>query len=270
MVTQPALGIRWTVGNVHPCGFEALRLSVWGAWTIFGPETQYVICVNSIPVDQAQELTGEMPSVVTWRDVTDQVPEFLQAYFSPNMAEGVGWKLAPVRLFPNQHELALDNDCVLWEMPSAIRRWLEDDAATFMLAEDVRPMFGRFTALCGSEPRNSGIRGLPPGFDLADALEQMLSKHPGPLTSELDEQGLQVFTLQQAGQVHLVSVEEVSICSPFWPHYQNLGRCGAHFVGLNAWNLPWDYQGRPASELTREHWLQHRPTLDERLAAPAG
>ncbi len=41
----------------------------------------------------------------------------------------MGWKLVPLRLFPDAYELALDNDCILWEMPEGLRRWLESDCA---------------------------------------------------------------------------------------------------------------------------------------------
>ncbi|HEX2868210.1 MAG TPA: hypothetical protein VHO03_14285 [Ignavibacteriales bacterium] len=40
-----------------------------------------------------------------------------------------------------------------------------------------------------TEPRNSGIRGLPPGFNLEMSLRRILEKNPVKMTSELDEQG---------------------------------------------------------------------------------
>ncbi|GEM_PF-4943709 len=33
------LGIRRTIGDVSPNGFEALRLSIWGAWKNLFPRT---------------------------------------------------------------------------------------------------------------------------------------------------------------------------------------------------------------------------------------
>jgi hypothetical protein len=42
------LGVRWTVGDASPRGFEALRLSIWGAGRLFGTATTYVVCVNGI------------------------------------------------------------------------------------------------------------------------------------------------------------------------------------------------------------------------------
>jgi hypothetical protein len=260
------LGVRWTIGDVSPAGFEALRLSAWGAWRIFGPAAEYVVCVNTVPLDRARGLAGELPSAVRWRDVTGELPASFREHLDEGMAEGVGWKFAPLRLFPDRHELAMDNDCILWEMPPAVRQWLDgDDPRRFVIAEDVRRCLGRFADLCGPEPRNSGIRGLPAGFDLGDALRRILAEHPCVLASELDEQGLQVALASRDGPPLVVTVDDVTICSPFPPHRPGLGRCGAHFVGLNAKQLPWSLEGRPAVDHLREHWRRHRPALYERV-----
>jgi hypothetical protein len=137
-----------------------------------------------------------------------------------------------------------------------------------LVAEDVKACFGRFSDLCGSAPRNLGIRGLPPSFELEPALRQVLASHPGTLDSELDEQGLQLSALSWRAEPLVVSVEDVSICSPFPPHVRRLGLCGAHFCGLNAKRLPWEFEGRPAVEIIREHWQQHRARLHHYLALP--
>ena len=41
----------------------------------------------------------------------------------------------------------------------------------------------------------------------------------------------------------------------------DLGRCGAHFVGLNARHIAWNYYDRPADEWMTEHWLRNRAAL---------
>jgi hypothetical protein len=261
----PPLAIRWTIGDVAPQGFEALRFSIWGAYRVFGPATAYVVCVNSVPLDRAQQLTGEVPTEVRWRDVTGELPAFLKPHLDTNMAEGVGWKFAPLRLFPDRFELALDNDCILWDMPAAIKKWLDGHGSPFVVAEDARTTFGQFVHLCGPEPRNSGIRGLPPGFDLEAALRRILAEHPMVLSSELDEQGLQVAIASRDGPPLMVTRDDVSICSPFPPHAPQFGRCGVHFVGLNARHLPCDYEGRPAVAWIRENWLRHRGELSRKV-----
>jgi hypothetical protein len=83
----------------------------------------------------------------------------------------------------------------------------------------------------------------------------------------LDEQGLQTAVLQRHDPF-VVNNTEVSICSPFPPHVRSLGRCGAHFVGLNAKSLPWKYEGRPAVEYIREHWTARLPMIREKIEIP--
>jgi hypothetical protein len=261
-----SIGVRWTLGDVGERGFEALRLSIWGARRIFGPRAAYAVCVNTIPVAEARRKTGDLPDGVIWHDATDDFPAFLRRHFDGGMAEGVGWKLAPLRFFPHRYELSLDNDCILWEMPEAIRRWIEErDTDRCVMAEDVAACFGQFEGLCGTEPRNAGIRGLPPGFDLGRALRQLLEEHHVLMHSELDEQGLQTAALSRNGALRVVTLDEVTICSPFYPHLPHLGRCGAHFVGLNARHIPWDYYDRPADDCMTDHWEGHRAALYERV-----
>lgn len=259
------LGVRWTIGDVSERGFEALRLSIHGAVQVFGPEAAYVVYVNSVPLATAQARTGPVPEGVDWRAAPPEVPPVLRDHLDEGMAEGVAWKFAPLTAFPDQRELALDNDVILWEAPEAIRRWLDAEPRARVVAEDVKAGHGQFADLCGPEPRNSGIRGTPAGFDLAEALGRVLARSPARLGSELDEQGLQIAALSLDGPPLVVRTEEVTICSPFWPHQPHLGSCGAHFVGLNARHIPWHYYDRPASEVRIEHWEQRRPELYARV-----
>lgn len=267
-MTNHELVVRWTIGDVSLFGFEALRLSMHGAFRAFGDSARYTVCVNTVPADVARERVGALPMTAHFMAVDDLLPEWLEKYFDERMAEGVGWKFAPVVVDSERYELSLDNDCILWGIPQAIARWLEDSAPSFVLAEDVKPCFGRFADLCGSEPRNSGIRGIPNHFDLGRALRSVLDASPGGCTSELDEQGLQVASLERSGPVHVVRTAEVTICSPFWPHEPKLGSHGAHFVGLNARALPFHHYDRPASEWVHENWERLYPALLDRCQAP--
>ena len=262
-----SLGIRWTIGDVSPLGFFALRLAIHGAYRIFGARASYAVTVNTVPVREAQERAGALPCAVLWHCSTPaEIPTLLRDRLGGGMAEGVGWKFAPLRLFPDAFELSFDNDCILWEAPPAVRRFSEG-LERFVIAEDVRRCVGKFDALCGPGARNSGIRALPPRFDLAAAFAAVLEEVPGTLGSELDEQGLQVAALERAGPVAVVGIDDVSICSPFPPHVARLGRCGAHFVGLNAKRFAWTYAGRPAEELVSENFLRNAREIARRVAA---
>lgn len=273
MRTERRVGVRWTLGSVAPEGFEALRLAVWGGWKAFGPDAAYTICVNSLPLAEARERVGDLPEGVKWREATGELPAFLRSAVDEGMAEGKAWKFDPLRAYPDRWEISLDNDCILWEVPDPIRDWLEEgDPERCLIAADVAACHGAFARWTGEEPRNAGIRGIPPGFDLEGVLRELLREIPVVMTSELDEQGLQVAAVSVRRPPVVVSVQEVSICSPFPPHLPHLGRYGAHFVGLNDRWLPWSYYDRPATECVREHWRKHREALYERVgvAAPAG
>jgi hypothetical protein len=261
----PALGFRWTSGNVSDAGFEALRLSICGAWRLFGWQALYGVCVNGLSTDEARQRTGAVPATVQWHR-SASLPQCLAPYLGDDMADGVAWKLAPLRLFPERFEVALDNDCILWDLPAAMHDWLDDaERCRCLIAADDILAHGAFTELTRREPRNTGIRGLPPHYDLEAALHEVLERHPVRLIGELDEQGLQVVALDLGAPAHVVATEDVSICSPFWPRRPTLGRCGAHFVGLNCRTVPWDYYDRPATEWIMENWACHRRELYERV-----
>lgn len=261
------IGVRWTIGNVSDRGWEALRLSIWGMYRLLGPAAGYAVSVNGLSRPDARQKAGRLPDGVQWIEARD-VPSFIRAHLDTGMAEGVGWKFSPLHVFPDRYELSLDNDCILWELPEAIHRWIEGaDDTLCVFAEDVARCVGQFSDLCGPEPRNAGIRGIPPGFDLEGNFRALLAEKarrdgkPLVLTSEQDEQGLQAAMVERFGSPRIVRVEEVSICSPFPPHLPHLGRCGAHFVGTNARRLPWEYEGRNGVEYLHDHWLRHRETL---------
>lgn len=264
-----ALGVRWTVGDVSLHGFEALRLSIHAAVRLFEPDTTYAVCVNTIAIEEARRRTGTIPDYVRWCAAPIKVPAALAPFLDPSMAEGTAWKFLPLNLFPGRFELALDNDVILWECPHAIERWLaEGDPLGRVIASDVVLAHGQFSALCGPEPRNSGIRGTGPGFDFAGALAKVLAQRPVALRSELDEQGLQVAALSLDRAPLVVTTQEVSICSPFPPHDPELGTCGAHFVGLNVRQIPWRYGERDATEVRLEHWASCRSALQQRINSP--
>ena len=113
---------------------------------------------------------------------------------------------------------------------------------------------------------------MPRGLDLEARLRSILRSQPGVLRSELDEQGLQTAALCTGGEPYVVTLDDVSVCSPFPPHDSKPGRCGAHFVGLNATRLGWLYKGEPAERVRARHWDELRGELYARvgLAAPKG
>jgi hypothetical protein len=90
-----AVGVRWTIGDVSPQGFEALRLSIWGAFRMFGPDARYAVCVKAVPIERARALAGELPPPIAWIPVARVIPRWLRPHLDEGMAEGVAWKLRP-------------------------------------------------------------------------------------------------------------------------------------------------------------------------------
>jgi hypothetical protein len=257
------IGVRWTVGDVSSRGFEALKLSILGAHAVFGPEAGYVVGVNTIDVPTAKAAVGSAARFVDWYDANDRIPHWLRSHLGIGMAEGVAWKFSPVHLFPDRHCLALDNDVILWRMPPSVRAWLQE-ADSALIAEDVKGCYGQFADLCPATSRNSGIRGLPPGYDLEERLRRLLAQTQITLSSETDEQGLQVAVLSREKH-HVVGLDEVAICGYFRPHLLELGSCGAHFVGVNARQLPWSWNGRRGHEYVQEYWDWRKTEVIDRL-----
>ena len=259
MQERERLAIRWTIGDVSDAGFQALALSISSAKKLFGPACVYTVSVNSLPLSTAKARLGSVADEVDWFQAAGHVPSWLKERLDEHMAEGVAWKLAPPRLYPDMYELSLDNDVILWDVPAAIEEWLHSGDPEFcVMAEDVQPGLGQFAEYRHALAINSGIRGLPPKFDLEGRLRQVLEETSIVLRSELDEQGLQAAALSRA-HLRLVTLEEVSIRSPFPMHQKVMGQCGAHFVGLNQKSLPWRLDGRGAHEVIHERWhnVQH-------------
>ena len=266
-MSNRSVGIRWTIGNVADDGFEALRLAAWGAWKVFGPGAEFTVCVNTIGVDEARRRTGPLPRGVRWMPASGRLPEWLLPHVdAAGMAEGKAWKFDPFQVFRDRWEISMDNDVILWELPESIRAWLADgDTQRCLIAADVAHAHGAFGDATGQEPRNAGIRGIPPGFDLEEPMAAILAEHPVMMRSELDEQGLQMAAVSRVKPAAVVTTDEVTICSPFHPHQPYLGRAGAHFVGLNEHDLPWSYYDRPAMGVLREHWQGMRGELYRRV-----
>ena len=263
------LVVRWTVGNVSRQGFEALRWSLLGASQLFDAAARYVVCVNTVPARTAAALVGSLPVDVEWLPVSSaEMPAFIRDRLDANLAEGVGWKFAPFRIDQDAFELSLDNDCILWEMPDAVRQWL-DHGARPLIAEDVRACFGQFGERCGSAPRNSGIRGLPPRWPFEEDVQDVLELAGRPLASETDEQGLQVAAITLRTAPFLVRTTDVTICSPFRPHQPYVADAGATSSESIRSRSRGPTTAGPALEVLHDHWRRLRATLAARIDDPA-
>jgi hypothetical protein len=196
----PRMCVRWTIGDVLPYGIEALRLSVWGAFRCFGATARYVIGVHDLAPSHARAVThvmaGALPDAVAWDGVDSSLlPGWLRhADVSPRLAH----RFAPVLIDRERAELRLDRRCVLFATPPTLAAWLDDP----------NPRACALLADLDGEP-TTGLRGAGRGFDLEEALREVLREAPRAIHSREDAERLEVEALSLLEPPHLVSAREV-------------------------------------------------------------
>lgn len=220
--------VRWTVGAVHPAGFELLRESVEGWLRLYGDAFDAVICHNSLaPAQLLQVRACGLP-------LLDQTP---LAGLVPARPSGCAWKLVPPRLRPESHEVFIDNDLVLHDRVPAVDQFLAGYEA--VVTEAHRAHFGAYAGVLGCDRAvNTGLFGLPPGFDLSAKVWQLARLYPRlAWDGHDDDQGV-VMAAVRSLTVGIIPLADVWVCNPtldFAPY--GVGRRGTHFAGANAGNV---------------------------------
>lgn len=219
--------LRWTIGPVHPCGFDVLEQSVKAMKSLY--DFDMVICYNQLDDKQLERLRGFDVELV------DQSGFLSSLFCQPRAGYSVEWKLYPPRLRFQAHELFIDNDIVLHRKPPEISRWLGGNVG--LLYQGLHGLHGSYAGLVPPGFRiNSGIFGLPPHFDF----EKKLMGVAKQWTGYFDEQGLVASTLLQHPFI-TIPLTVLPIVEPDWPmdlHYHNEDCCGFHFVHANRQEHP--------------------------------
>jgi hypothetical protein len=227
-----SLVIRWTIGDGSARAFDCLSLSISGARRLFGPAADYVVCVNTIPVDEARRRLGNWPAELCFAQCGYRyVPAWMRDHIDPRCGHSAVWRLAPVRVAPACLELSLDGDVILWRIPPAIEEWISDEAGCVTAQSSRRPL-GKFAGFCGERSCDAAVRALPPGFAYEASLRRLIAEHPVLLDCEDDEYGLQAAALERQHGMRHVTAQEVRLCAPFAAAAPELGSHGAHFPGI--------------------------------------
>ncbi len=181
-------------------------------------EADVVICYNS---DESPDLPYTLQDQRPYRSAVRQ-------------PMGVTWKFYPPRLDIAQKEIVIDNDIIFLEKIPEIDRFIEGNCT--LLTEDETRTYGRFDKYVPQPFRiNSGIYGMPEGFDLNSYVEFFAGKEWEPNaigvneeSRSFDEQGLVALAL--LSYPHCVIIPETSMrnCSD-----QLREGKGLHFMGLN-------------------------------------
>lgn len=209
--------VRWTIGPVSANGFECLARSIDKFRRLYDIEP--IVCHNSIPSEEIDFLLS-LGVRLYCQDT--------QADLSVRPM-GVSWKLYPPRLTFDRHELFIDNDLVIEQHIPEIDQFFQG-RKTLLLEGESRNYgaFDRHVPL--NQNINSGVFGLPPGFDFkkhVDFLVQNWEENCNTSSKTFDEQGVVAAALLT--EPHLIIPR--TILTNCEVHYRPAA--GMHFVGLN-------------------------------------
>jgi len=196
---------RWIVGDVSDIGLEILEKSVVQAKKIlFDLGFEFYICYNSHE-DQVKDICRRNYLFSFKQDWNRDFPlpakiipktnDITQSYGEPSGRQGSFWKLCPPRIDINCHEIVCDNDLVIQKCPSEIIDFL-NSRKTLVCEENIMNL-GKYAKFM-KKAYNSGIYGLPPGFDLKKRIMDVWTETGGinPLLSR-DEQGILMLVLHK-------------------------------------------------------------------------
>lgn len=194
---------RWTIGdNVGRNGFEILNEAIYWLWKNFHDEFDLYICYNFHQKDKSykHELLRNIAKpypITLYEQKWDScpIPHTQPGEVLPDGRQpGSLWKICPPRLDINRHEIISDNDLVITKRINEMVRFLRSSKHTLLLEDPIR-FLGRYEGLHNKTNFNSGLMGLPPGFDFGGKIREVweMEKHDGLHYG--DEQGLLTYVL---------------------------------------------------------------------------
>ena len=142
------------------------------------------------------------------------------------------WKTCPPRLNIDTHEIICDNDIVFVQQSNPIQEFIDGTRA--MMAIDTVRFFGKLDHLHPSgEKWNSGLIGLPPGYDFGRELKRSWDSCGQPNHMGYgEEQSLITHVLKKQNPI-IVGQDHVRELHPDTPHRFSDSDCAFHFVESN-------------------------------------
>lgn len=212
MTTSKKPLARWTIGAVNNAGFDCLLRSIDSFLHFYDVEP--VVCFNC-----------EEPPLLKVPLYDQRIHR--QATLQPR---GVAWKLYPPRLAQDRHEILIDNDIIFRDRIPEIDHFFESDCT--LLLEGSSRNYGVFEKHVPPPYRiNSGIYGMPPGFDFEKYFRFFARKweeNANKASVTFDEQGLVALALLNSPRFAIIPENVVTNCE----YLLVLGKA-LHFVSLN-------------------------------------
>lgn len=211
--------VRWVIGDTTKNGYESLKLSIHNFLSIY-PNVEPIVCCNG-DVNKLKEIDIKIINQKNFKTNREPI--------------GVSWKLVPPRLDINRHEIVIDNDLIIEKPIWHINDFFQNNK-TLLLEGDSRT-YGRFEKHVPKGFQiNSGIYGMPPGFDLNKYIElyagnkwekNAFGEHDKNET--FDEQGIIAIALLDHDNI-IIPNTIIANCEKDF-HQKH----GYHFIGLNRW-----------------------------------
>lgn len=220
---------RWTFGNTTSAGLQTLARSVHLAKEAFREyPVSFAICYNNL---------SELMLSKLGKFGVPLIPQEPHRLFRTHMEKGEDqvnlhktggslWKLCPPRLAPDQHEIVCDNDVLIHSIDQ-IRPFLEGDC-TMYCRTGVR-YFGTYSHLISEGAFNSGLIGMPPGFDFSNELVDIIYDNPICKFTYAEEQAMVIASLMKYPRNLVLEVKDM--------YRMNTELDGGddiiHFIGVN-------------------------------------
>lgn len=213
--------IRWTIGEVSDHGFACLKFSVKKVIEMYGRRNfEYFICHNGESESRLRPCVSGV-GLLRQEEFTDSLPT------PPGGSFGVSWKLYPPRIDLDAYEIFMDNDVVLHKKID-----FEKYKDICFISEALKRSYGSFDGqIKGTLVMNSGLFGLPQGFDFSLALSNAIAKFDVKWdNSYFEEQGLVAYVI--SNEKHVV-LDKNDIIITWGNPSCFIGQYGTHFIGLN-------------------------------------
>ncbi len=221
MSSKPLL--RYTISGGHHVGFQIFKCSVKSIQKLLGDAVEIVICYNKLGPARLKYLENLGVRLV------DQSAHVDSLSAKPR---GPAWKIYPPRLDIDRHEIFIDNDLILTAVPGAVQRFM-DFRDRYFITTAIRRNYGVHNSFVASGMSvNSGLFGLPPGFDFGAEIEKIITQSGSIWSGHFDEQGAVASILLSQIRCEVIPFAEVTAILP--PMDYQRGTCGTHFVGANA------------------------------------
>jgi hypothetical protein len=220
---------RWTCGNTTVAGLETLARSVKLAKKAFdGYPVEYAVCYNNLTELQVEQLQ-KLDVPLVRQEPTHLLRPYLDAGTDQRNRHKTGgslWKICPPRLAPDKHEIVCDNDVLIHSIDQ-IKPFLDGDCTMF--ARTGVRYYGTYAHLISEGAYNSGLIGMPPGFDFQKEIVDIIYDNPVAKFTYGEEQALVIAALLKYPRHVVLEVRDMYELKTDLDGFTDI----IHFIGVN-------------------------------------